>query len=109
MNIYEELAVLEEGDDGAIVAIRGQGGPCVLLGPEYLGHLAALLSQVNGADRLLQYPDYAPLVTLQQEMQRLLRTYDETCNKYEGSPSPKKSIAQIVEELEAMAARLERI
>ncbi len=109
MNLYEELAVLEEGDDGAIVAIRGQGGPCVLLGPAYLGHLAALLTQVKGDDRLLQYPDYAPLVTLRQEMQRLLRTYDETCNKYEGGPPAKKSISQVVEELDAMVARLEKI
>jgi hypothetical protein len=63
MNVYEELAVLEEGDDGAIVAIRGQGGPSVLLGPAYLGHLAALLGQVNGDERLLQYPDYTHLLS----------------------------------------------
>lgn len=109
MNLYEELAVLEEGDDGAIVAIRGQRGPCVLLGPGCLGHLAALLTNAKGDKRLLEYPEYAPLVTLRQEMQRLLRTYDETCNNYEGSPPARKTIAQVVEELDAMAARIEQI
>lgn len=29
---YEELAVLDQGDDGAIVSIRGQDGPSVVLG-----------------------------------------------------------------------------
>ncbi len=109
MNVYEELAVLEEGDDGAIVAIRGQGGPSVLLGPAYLGHLAALLGQVKGDERLLQYPDYTHLVIIRQEMQRLVRTYDETCNKYEGSPPASKSIAQVVEELNALEARLQQV
>jgi hypothetical protein len=47
MNTYEELAVLEQGEDGAIVSIRGQGGPCVLLGPGYVGHLAALIGRLS--------------------------------------------------------------
>jgi hypothetical protein len=75
MNTYEELAVLEQGEDGAIVSIRGQGGPCVLLGPDYLGHLAGLLgrSSEDGVCELRATARYEPMAALCSEMRTLLK------------------------------------
>lgn len=41
---YEELAVLDQGEDGAIVSIRGQDGPSIVLGAGYLHHLDKVLA-----------------------------------------------------------------
>lgn len=110
MNTYEELAVLEQGEDGAVVSIRGQGGPCVLLGPAYLGHLGALLGQVSegSLDELKADACHQPLVTLCSEMRMLLKVYDDTCNKFSGSVPATKTLAQIQDELDAMAKQLSR-
>ncbi len=100
---YEELAVLEKGDDGAVVSIPGQGGPSVLLGAAYLGHLERV---VRAAQSELQAPAFqvhsSALRLLCAEVTTLLATHAETCNKYEGGPPAVKSLAQAVEELEEM-------
>jgi hypothetical protein len=104
---YEELAVLEQGDDGAIVSIRGQGGPSVLLGAAYLAHLERVASK---AESELTSPGLGPqasaLRLLCLEVTTLLATYQETCNKYEGGPSPAKSLAAALEELDEMRKAL---
>ena len=104
---YEELAVLEEGDDGAIVSIRGQGGPSVLLGAAYLAHLERVIGQAEGevapASRSLA------LNLLCAEVKTLLATYRETCNKYEGGPPATKSLAAALEGLNELRRALEAL
>lgn len=104
---YEELAVLEQGDDGAIVSIPGQGGPSVLLGVAYLGHLgrvvnAATLELVKASTSA----DHPAMRLLCAEVQTLLATYGETCNKFEGGPPPAMSLAVALEELDALRRAL---
>jgi len=94
---YEELAVLEEGDDGAIVSIRGQGGPSVLLGTTYLAHLERVLSKAQG--ELPPLSCSPALNLLCAEVGTLLASYRETCNKYEGGSPAAKSLAAALEEL----------
>jgi hypothetical protein len=115
---YDELSVLEQGDDGAIVSIRGQGGPSVLLGPAYLGHLervarkasaeleSAALVLPRGGER--DPKSASALALLVQEVATLLATYNETCNKFEGGEAAPKSLASALEELAEMRERLAR-
>jgi hypothetical protein len=95
MKTYEELAVLEQGEDGAIIEIRGEDAPFVLLGAKYLGHLTMLLRAAD-ADVKLQSlePDDSAIAALCAEMRSLLTTYDETCLKYFGNLSDAKKRAE---------------
>ena len=99
---YEELAVLEQGDDGAIVSIRGQGGPCVLLGPDYLAHLDSVLA--TSIAELRERPVPGSVKLLIAEVRTLLSTYADTRAKYEGisGPSQARSLAEAIAELEAL-------
>jgi len=107
---YEEIAVLEQGDDGAVVSICGQGGPSVLLGPGYLGHLQRVVH--HAGEHLKALPNAgsgSPVRLLLLEMTTLLKTYDETCNKYLGSVSGPKSTAQSLEELDELRKEFEEL
>jgi hypothetical protein len=104
---YEELAVLEQGDDGAVVSIRGQGGPSVLLSASYLGHLEVVLRRARG--ELSGVPSGESLSALRllcAEVSTLLATHQEACNKFEGRPPASKSLAQALEELKEMREAL---
>jgi hypothetical protein len=103
---YEELAVLEQGDDGAIVSIRGQKGPAVLLGPDYLAHLDRVLATAMA--ELHDLPHRAGVQLLVAEVRTLLSTYGDTRAKYEGvsGPSQAKSLAEAIEELEALRRKV---
>jgi hypothetical protein len=103
---YEELAVLEQGGDGAIVSIRGQGGPSVVLGPGYLEHLDRVLARA--ISELNELPPRAGLQLLVAEMRTLLSTYADTCAKYEGVPGPvaARSLSQLLEEVELLRRQL---
>jgi hypothetical protein len=104
---YEELAVLEQGDDGAIISIRGQGGPSVLLGAGYLGHLEHILAKAEAELDALRQSHKAPsLRLLCLEVKTLFATYDESCNKYIGSQAPSKSYAAALAELEELRKQL---
>jgi len=96
----EELSVLEQGDDGAIVAIRGQGGLSVLLSEDYLAHLEHVLkraeAEMPGAFR------QSDLGLLCSEIGTLVATYNEARNKFYGAPVPAKTLAAAMEELEEM-------
>jgi hypothetical protein len=102
---YEELAVLEQGDDGAVISIRGQSAPSVLLGADYLAHLEQLLSK---AESELGYgrSNALSLRLLCAEMTTLVATYNETCNKYYGGPSPARSLAVATAELDELRRQL---
>lgn len=102
---YEELAVLEQGDDGAIVSIRGQAGPSVLLGADYVGHLEHVLSKAEAELGSLA-PGASSLRLLCVEVKTLLATYNGTCNKYYGAAAPAKSLAAALEELEELRKQL---
>ena len=106
---YEELAVLEQGDDGAVVSIRGQGGPSVLLGAAYLTDLDQVLARAI-AD-LHELPPRAGLKLLVAEVSTLLSTYEETRVKYEGGggPSEARSLAEALEELSALRRQLNEL
>jgi len=106
---YEELAVLEQGDDGAVVSIHGQGGSSVLLGAAYLAHLAQVL-QLAEAELAGQatVPAVSALRLLCSEIKTLLATYEETCNKYSGGVSAEKALAAAIEELNEMRRALSR-
>jgi hypothetical protein len=106
---YEELAVLEQGDDGAIVSIRGQGGPSVLLGAAYIAHLDRVLARA--LSELQTLPPRAGVKLLCAEIQTLLATYEETCNKFEGggAPSEARSLASALEELEVLRRQLNEL
>lgn len=101
----EELSVLEQSDDGAIVSIRGQSGPSVLLLAEYLGHLERVLARAQ--TELPDAPHGRSLRLLCAEMGTLLTTYGETCNKYDGGPPPAKSLAEAMAELDMMRRELD--
>lgn len=102
---YEELSVLEQGDDGAIISVRGHDGPCVLLVGSYLGHLERVLAnaqaELSGVARNLS------LRTLCSEVGTLLAKYNEASNKYYGAPAPAKSLAQALEELDELRRQLD--
>jgi len=104
---YEELAVLEQGDDGAIVSIRGQGGPSVLLGAAYLSYLDRVLARA--ISELHELPPRAGLQLLTAEIRTLLSTYEDTRAKYEGGggPSEARSLAELLEELDALRRQFE--
>jgi len=111
VNTYVELAVLEQGEDGAVVSIRGEGAPCVLLGPSYLGHLGGVLVGVTDDifEELSAFPRFKPLLDACAEMRTLMRTYRETCHKYGSSVPMSRSLQEIQDELNAMAAQLARL
>ena len=97
---YEEISVLEQGDDGAIISIRGQEGPAVLLGPVYLGHLQQVaLKAADGSESAVR------LLIL--EVGTLLATYNETCNKFYGSEPGPKLLSRALEELADLRRQLE--
>ena len=104
---YEELAVLEQGDDGAIVPIHDQGGLSVLLGATYLGHLEQVL-ELAEAELASQttVPAISALRLLCFEIKTLLATYQETCNKYGAGPSGPKTLEVAIEELNEMRRAL---
>lgn len=106
---YEELAVLEQGDDGAVVSIRGQGGPSVVLGPSYLEHLDRVLARA--IIELTELPPRAGLQLLTAEIRTLLSTYADTRVKYEGVPGPTaaRSLSQLLEEVEMLRHQLNEI
>ena len=107
---YEELAVLEQGDDGAVVSIRGQGGPSVLLGASYLGHLERVLkkaeAELNGVPARF---NSSALRLLCMEVKTLLATHRETCSKYEGGPPQAQSLAIVLEELDELRKLLDSL
>ncbi len=109
---YEELAVLEQGDDGAIVSIRGQGGPSVMLGPTYMAHLDRVLARVLGEIHVNPISgDHPSLKLLCAEIRTLVSTYEETCNKYgsgEG-PSAARSLASALEEVDELRRQFDAI
>jgi hypothetical protein len=87
---YEEIAVLEEGDDGAVVTVSGQSGASVLLGPAYLAHLQLIVSLAEIQLHSLEgKQDTSAIKLLFAEMKTLLLTHHEACNKYFGSDSHK--------------------
>jgi len=104
---YEELAVLEQGDDGAIVSIHSQGGSSVLLGATYLAHLEQVLelAQAELASQAT-VPAVSALRLLCTEIKTLLATYEETCNKYGGGASAAKTLEAALEELNEMRRAL---
>jgi hypothetical protein len=102
LNQYEELAVLEQGDDGAVVSIRGQGGPSVLLGAAYLGHLERVVLRAQSELAESSRPHLSALRLLCAEITTLIATHQDACNKYEGGPPATKSLAVAIEELEEM-------
>lgn len=110
MKTYEELAVLEQGEDGAIVSIRGEAGPLVLLGPSYVGHLKVLLDRAQEAvSYMTPGADFEPVAALYAEMRTLVRTYDETCNKFLGHAPSARTFAEVSEEIEKLRKELERL
>lgn len=106
---YEEIAVLEQGDDGAVVSIRGRPEPSVLLGPEYLGHLERVSQSASDQlSRIAGRGDVSAIKLLLAEMTTLLKTYDEACNKFHGGVSGAKSLALMLEDLNALRQALNR-
>ena len=106
---YEEFAVLEQGEDGAVVSVRGQGGPSVLLSAAYLGHLERVVHKAESelaASSQSAHVHFPGVRLLCAEVNTLLSAHQEACNKYEGGPSPAKSLAWAVEELAEMRRAL---
>jgi hypothetical protein len=104
---YEEIAVLEQGEDGAIVSIRGQGGPCVVVGPTYLGHLARIVQQAaEEVDRGALTARAAATRLLVSEIRTLLTQYEASSNKYFGTTPMPMSLARAMEELEELRKAL---
>jgi hypothetical protein len=99
---YEELTVLEQGDDGAVVSVSGQSGPSVLLGPTYVEHLAVVAARTQSQlqDIPIEFQTTA-LRLLCSEIQTLVATFEETRNKFYGGPpvqaSSKAALAEAVE------------
>jgi hypothetical protein len=109
---FEELAVLEQGDDGAIVSIRGQGGPSVLLGPIYISHLDRVLASVLGEIHANPISsNHTSLKLLCSEIQTLVSTYEETCHKFGSheAPSAARSLASAFEELDELRRQFDAI
>lgn len=110
LNQYEELAVLEQGEDGAVVSIRGQGGPSVLLGSAYLGHLDFVVKRAQHELGKLPVGSRATigLRTLVAELNTLLAAHANASNKFEGDVPPARAYAKAMEELEAFREELSR-
>ena len=105
---YEEIAVLEQGDDGAIVSIRGQLGPSALLGAQYMEHLFAVSSRAREQlDAIPPRFEVSAVKLLCAEVRTLVSTYIDTRNKYEGGPSAPVALAAALEELEQLRRNLE--
>ena len=103
MKQYEEVSVLEHGNDGALVSISGQENPLVLLKPAYLEHLVLLSGKAER--ELLRVPGRFEISALRElcaEIQTLLTTYRETCNKFYGDTPAEASLKAILEEVETM-------
>ena len=107
LNQYEELAVLDQGDDGAIISVRGQSGPSVLLGSEYLHHLDRVLALAIG--ELEQLPTRQHVKLLCAELRTLLDTYAEIQNKFYGSgaPTSARRVSEALSELAEMRRQLD--
>lgn len=103
---FEELAVLEQGDDGAIVSIRGQGGPSVLFGAAYLGHLERVGQAATRELQSAGKPGHESVNLLCAEVRTLLAAYRDTCNEFEGQEPAAKSLAKALEELDALRKML---
>jgi hypothetical protein len=103
---YEELAVLEEGDDGAIVSIRGQGGPSVLLSAAYIGHLERAVKKAQSEFADVSPLRFTALRLMCAELNTLVVQHQVTCNKYDGGPGAIQSLAVVMEELEEMRQQL---
>jgi hypothetical protein len=103
---YKELAVLEEGDDGAIVSIRGQGGPSVLLSAAYVSHLERAVTEAQAELAEVSPSRFAALRLLCAEVNTLVVQHQVTCNKYEGGPGATQSLAAAMEELEELRKQL---
>jgi hypothetical protein len=99
---YEELAVLEEGDDGAIVSIRGQGSPSVLLSAAYVGHLELTVKTAQVELTEVSPQQFTALRLLCAEVNTLVVQHKDTCNKYDGEPGTAQLLAVAMEELEEM-------
>ena len=109
MKQYEELAVLEQGDDGAVVTVSGQSGASVLLGPRYLTHLQIITSLASvQLSTLKSGQDVSAIKLLCAEMQTLLLTHDEACNKFFGSNSH-KTMAIAFEELNELRKQIDML
>lgn len=102
---YEELSVLEQGDDGAIISVRGQDGPSVLLTGSYLLHLERVLYEAEAELVVVQHKPALRLLC--SEVGTLLAAYNESRNKYYGAPSPEKSLASALRELDELRRQLD--
>jgi hypothetical protein len=105
---YEELAVLDQGDDGAIVSIRGQDGPSVVLGAAYLHHLDKVLAAAICDIEVEATGQGVKLLCA--EIQTLLSTYQETQNKFYGGGAPhsSRSVSEALCELREMRRQLDQ-
>lgn len=103
---YEEMAVLEEGDDGAIVSIRGQGGPAVLLSAAYITHLERAVGKALAELAEVSPLRFSAIRLLCAEVNTLVVQRQVTCNKYDGGPGPTQSLAAAIEELEELRKEL---
>jgi len=106
---YEELAVLDQGDDGAIVSIRGQDGASVVLGVAYLHHLDKVLAAAMSEIELEAIGQGVKLLCA--EIQTLLAAYQETQNKFYGggAPNTSRSVSDALCELREMRRLLDQL
>jgi hypothetical protein len=113
---YEELSVLEQGDDGGVVSVSGQAGPSVLLGASYVEHLAVVAARAQAQLRSISIDNQTnALRLLCSEIQTLVGTFEETRNKFYGGPpiqaSAKAALAEAIElriQLETNLRQIER-
>jgi hypothetical protein len=113
---YEELAVLEQGDDGGIVSVSGQSGPSVLLGASYVEHLAVIAARAESQLQSIPISHQTTAIRLLcREVQTLVATFEETRNKFYGGPpiqaSLKAALAEATElriQFEADLRQIER-
>jgi hypothetical protein len=106
---YEELAVLDQGEDGAIVSIRGQNGPSIVLGAGYLHHLDKVLAAAMCDIEVEATGQGVKLLCA--EIHTLLAAYEETQNKFygKGAPNSSRSIAEAIRELREMREQLDQL
>lgn len=105
---YEELAVLDQGDDGAIVSIRGQDGASVVLKAAYLRHLDKVLAAAMSEIEVEAIGQGVQLLCV--EIQTLLAAYEETQNKFYGSgaPNTSRSVSEALCELREIRRQLDQ-
>ncbi|MGL4573719.1 MAG: hypothetical protein ACRCV9_02910 [Burkholderiaceae bacterium] len=104
----EEFTVLESGDDGSVVSIRGREGLHVLLSGAYVTHLSNVAKRAESElVGLLAYRKQPGLQLLYAEVQTLVSVYQETCNKFEGGVHPSFEIAALTEELAQLRSAFE--